>query len=146
MTIEGNIPPQNDTQKTEEVTDFQPVHELDSIENLDNVSKWFKEEAEEYTEARSGYMGGYHYEDFINGICEYLVNKFGIKTNDNLDIEYGSKTTGKEFMETISGTVSVLGKEILKYSSDGEGMSMTIDTWNDENLKQILSVLLERKL
>jgi len=139
MSIE--IPKENETEEE----NFKPLHELKDAKNLEEITGWFQQEVDDYTEENRDFMMGYHFEDLIGRLLSYLAQERGINIDGSANVKTESKNTYNEFQEgNTTGSVMLAGKEILKYSSRDDGSAMSIDEWNSENLKQALAGLLEK--
>ena len=122
---------------------FKPTKELESIEDINAVSEWFKQEVGEYVDEHNDFMMGYHYDDLIKNILEYLSSKFEVKIGDNIKINH-EEVLGED-TEGTTGKFYILGKGILMYSYGEDGMGMNISGWSDENLKQVFGEILKKQ-
>ena len=123
---------------------------LESPEDPDKVADWIKTELEDYAERQDAYLMGFMLEEFFEEVTKYLSKRLKIdnKGLENLDVaKHQSDTTYGEHDSndegTTRGSLSLMGREIINYSSYSDGYGFSIDEWHEDNLREATVDLLK---
>jgi len=144
---EEGKPEEEEDFESQEVTEIK--RELKDVNNLAEVTKWFKGEIEDYVEEHRGYVMGHHYEELFRQLARHLIKQKGKSLKDvTIVVDHREKTEEEkenqfgEKNSSTNGTAYLMGQEILKYSYVLDGRNPEVDEWNDDGLKQALGQLI----
>lgn len=127
--------------------ELRHTEKLADLNDIKKVAAWFKMELEDCFDRNYGFLMDYKIEDVVRECMNYLIRKKGLSKTEPRDvISAESKTSYDENVADdegqTRGTVSLFGDEIIGYSSYSDGYGAAIDHWNEQNLEEALSRLL----